>query len=129
MTHQYLDEVMRNKPYFLEPSKEWKFWKQRRQYGFDQRETYALNDTFYCWLYERLRMYVDKASKIIDLEYHRFTWKGKEYTQLDLIRELLTHLEFYFKSTEDCILLNLEEEKIVREIGEIWAILLPAMWW
>ena len=74
-------------------------------------------------------MYVDKASKIIDLEYHRFFWKGKEYTQIDLIKELLTRLEFYFKSSEDCILLNKEEEKIILEIGEIWAILLPAMWW
>ena len=127
--HKYLSELMRNKPCFLEFPKEWRFWKQRWQYGFDQRETYALNDTFYCWLYERLRMYVDTASKIIDLEYHRFIWKGKEYTQIDLIKELLTHLEFYFKSSEDCILLNEEEEKIILEIGEIWAILLPAMWW
>lgn len=74
-------------------------------------------------------MYVDTASKIIDLEYHRFIWKGKVYTQIDLIKELLTHLEFYFKSSEDCILLNEEEEKIILEIGEIWALLLPAMWW
>lgn len=31
--------------------------KQRKEWGFDARETFSLDGTFYEWLYERLRVY------------------------------------------------------------------------
>ena len=42
--------------------------QEQRKYGFDRRETYNLGDMFAQWLYERLRMYLDVASKKIDID-------------------------------------------------------------
>ena len=94
------------------------------------------------WLYERLKMYVEIGGQIVDLNYHKFTFKEKEYTQLELINMMLERLEYYFK--EDAIDNKKDEYRKqgmniveadnkayepVIEIGEIWAILLPSMWW
>ena len=56
----YYDDEIRNQ--------KWK--KEREQYGFDEREMWLLDFTFFCWLYEHLRKYrevspVDLTSKII----------------------------------------------------------------
>lgn len=129
MAHKYLREVMDRKPFFYKFPWKWKFLKQRARCGFDKRETYDLNYTFYCWLYERVNMYIDEASGKVDLHYHRVIWKGVEYTHFELIQELLIRLKFYFKSQQDFLVLSPKEETLVKEIGEIWAVLLPEMWW
>jgi len=118
------------------------FQKEYETYGFTSRETWNLDETFYMWLYERVKKFVEVGVQIVDLNYHKFTFKGKEYTQLELINAMLERLEYYFK--EDAIDDKMDEyrkqgmsiveadrkayEPVV-EIGEIWAILLPSMWW
>lgn len=44
--------------------------KQRKKYGFDERETWELGYTLITWLYSHLMMYKDVS--ICDLEYHKF---------------------------------------------------------
>lgn len=41
--------------------------KQREEHGFDERETYELYFTSATWLYEHLKFYLDRASRVIDL--------------------------------------------------------------
>ena len=143
--HKYLDDIG------VDYSQVWdkensdrdeRFEEQQRTYGFDERETWNLDGTFYMRLYERLKMYVEIGGKIVDLNYHKFTFKGKEYTQLEMINMMLERLEYYFN--EDAIDDKIDEYRKqgmnileadqkayepVIEIGEIWAIVLPAMWW
>lgn len=101
-------------------------WEKERQvYGFDNRETWSLGFTFYLWLYERLMMYKEIGGQTVDLTYHRFEYKNKEYTQLELIDEMLTRLRFCFSEEYD----EWNDYEYVHEIEAIWAVILPAMWW
>ena len=104
------------------------FEKEREIYGFDSRETWSLDYVFYMWLYERLKMFVEIGGQVVDLNYHKFDFKGKEYTQLELINMMIERLESYFKK-EDLFVSSEEEYEPIKEIGEIWALVLPAMWW
>ena len=49
-----------------------RFMEERARYGFDSRETWSLDYTAACWLYEHLRMYIDQASKIVNLSFYKF---------------------------------------------------------
>ena len=131
MGHKYLEELELYEPLdnYIPPDDERRpIWeKEREVYGFDSRETWNLDHAFYLWLYEHLRMYQEKASEIVDLHYHKFTFKGITFSQIELIDEILTRLRFYFSERYD----DFDERDIafVKEIAEIWAIVLPAMWW
>ena len=101
-------------------------WKNEREvFGFDERETWNLDSTFYIWLYERLKMYLDVT--IVDLDYHKFDYNGKEYTQRQMIDMMLERLETAL--TDEYYDLNDEKYQYVHEIEKIWSIVLPAMWW
>lgn len=106
-----------------ERQKRWK--KQREMYGFDDRETWNLDFVFYLWLYERLKMFLDVT--VIDLDFHRFEYNGKEYTQRQMIDMMIERLEFCFSKEYNSF--NAEHVDYVLEIGKIWATVLPAMWW
>ena len=101
--------------------------KQRRDYGFDERETWWLDVAFYLWLYERLKMYLEYASKIVNLDFHEFVYKGEKYTQRQLIDMMIERLENYFANKYDTE--SEEESSRLDEVAEIWALVLPAMWW
>lgn len=128
--HAYLDELD-TPPFFsfANPNdKRAEKWEIERQiYGFDETETWDLNSTFYAWLYEHLRMYMDKASEVVNLKFHQFTWRGDSYTQLEIIEMILEHIRFYFSEEYDDFS---EYDRIyIDEVGELWALVLPAMWW
>ena len=101
--------------------------RQRREYGFDERETWSLDSAFYLWLYERLKMYLEYASKIVNLDFHEFVYKGEKYTQKQLINMMIERLENYFANKYDTE--SEEESSRLDEVAEIWALVLPAMWW
>lgn len=105
------------------------FWSgQRYIYGFDERETWSLKDTFIEWIYTRVKMYKEFASNAINLEYHRFTFKGESYTQLQMIDMILEKCEAVLKS-EYIERSNEENIQNQRDICDIWKEILPAMWW
>ena len=103
-------------------------WQEQREiYGFDERETWSLDSAFYLWLYERLKMYLEYASKIVNLDFHEFVYKGEKYTQKQLIDMMIERLENYFANKYDTE--SEEESSRLDEVVEIWALVLPAMWW
>ncbi len=104
-----------------------KWAKEREIYGFDDRETWDLQTTFYLWLYERLMKYKESASKIINLNFHTFEYRGKKLTQENLIDLLIGLLKFFFSNSYNEFD-PVHNEKILA-IGEIWALILPSMWW
>ena len=102
-------------------------WEEERNtYGFDERETWGLDTTFYCWLYERLRMYRDIAC--INLSYHKFEYEGETLTQEECINRMIKGCETFFNQGDYW---NTSEEdlKLIDDVAKIWAIVLPAMWW
>ena len=129
MRRKYLDEIG--------CVDRWDMWKYRKNakelaeqraiYGFDERETFSLQETFYQWLYERLKMYREVGGVVVDLTFHKFEWKGEERSQLEMIDLLIKELEWALVGKA-----NIYDDgdcKRLIEIGEMWAIILPAMWW
>lgn len=128
MLRKYLDDIgVAERPDTFRPDDERQpKWKEEREvYGFDSRETWALDQTFYLWLYERLMMYKEIA--IVDLTFHKFEYNGNSYTQIELIDAILERLKFSFsdeyKDYED------KQWEYVHEVEKMWAVVLPAMWW
>jgi len=131
MGRKYLDDIGEDYSWVWKPEgseRDELFEKEREIYGFDSRETWSLDYVFYMWLYERLKMFVEYAGEIVNLNFHKFIYKEKEYTQLELINMIIERLEFYFEKG-DSFDLSEEEYEFIKEIGEIWALVLPAMWW
>lgn len=131
MGRKYLDDIGEDYSWVWKPEgseRDELFEKEREIYGFDSRETWSLDYVFYMWLYERLKMFVEIGGQVVDLNFHKFDFKGKEYTQLELINMIIERLEYYFKR-EDLFVSSEEEYEPIKEIGEIWALVLPAMWW
>lgn len=111
--------------------------KQRKKYGFDEVDTWSLENTFYYWLYERLKMYMKVADPVVDLNFHKFEYKSKTYTQKELILKLIDLLKENILARENWYKIDNKEipafldryNKRTKEICEIWGIILPAMWW
>ena len=75
MSHKYLENILPKgkSPYdfeFDDEIRNQKWESERLEYGFDEREMWNLDFTFFCWLYERLRKYrevspADLSCKIV----------------------------------------------------------------
>ena len=82
-------------------------------------------------------MYMKVADPVVDLNFHKFEYKSKTYTQRELILKLIDLLKEHLLSEEEWYKINKEEipifvdryEKRIKEICEIWGIILPTMWW
>lgn len=104
-------------------------WKeQRKNYGFDDRETWDLRYHSLGWLYERIKMYIDVCD--CDLNYHTFKYGDKEYTQQQILDKICKDIELYFDAQ-----FSADPDKwskrvpYLNEIGALWGLVLPAMWW
>lgn len=130
MRHKYLEEIKAEDAYTWDTKgdpREERWKKQRNIYGFDDRETWNLNSTFYAWLYEHLRMYEDIGGEVINLDFYKFEYDGKIYTQKEMIDQICEIIEYYFSNKFDDW--NEDDCEYVSNIGKMWAIILPAMWW
>ena len=93
-----------------------------------RRECWNLNYSFILWLNERLKIYKEEASRTVDLNYHKFNWQGKEYTQLQMIDKLIELTDYlieeerYFDWTD-------ETDKVVKNMLEIFSLIFESLWW
>lgn len=103
--------------------------EQRRQYGFDERETWNLNTTFIEWIYTRFMMY--KEICIVDTSFHKIPYKDQEITQKEAIDKVLSLAKEILQNGDS--VWNENIDKMIfensREICEILKELLPYMWW
>ena len=97
-----------------------------KRHNFRVEETWSMDFAFATWLYEHLVGYVEAASDTINLEYHSFTYEGVEYNQLEMINKCIVTLELYFDACAD---MTWGEQEYLVEAAQIWALILPAMWW
>lgn len=90
------------------------------------RECWDLDTAFVKWLYVRVPIYLHDASKIINLECHKFDWHGEQRSQREMIQLLINDLEYVEHYTSG----NLELfEAKMKEIMDIWYLIYPTMWW
>lgn len=103
-----------------------KYWFQRRTRGWSDDETWNLDCEFIKWVNSRFKKYKEKASKIVDLESHRFEYEGKEYTQLELIDKVIKLSNEYI----DTSLLSEDKLNSIKdEIFDIFKLIFWTMWW
>ena len=108
--------------------KRWNAWKEEKEiFGFSSYETWCLDLHFYCWLYERLRMFLEVNN--IDLSYHKFKFENREYTHGELIDKMLYGCELALLEEFKSKKLTEDEEKAVEDVRWIWATVMPVMWW
>lgn len=108
----------------------WRWFKQRREYGFDEVETWALDGVFVEWLYSHCLMYKQKADQVVNLNYHHFEHNGKDYSQLEAINYII-------EKTGNWLLAERanhfsKDSKHLEELQDaicLWAKILPCMWW
>lgn len=105
------------------------YWKiEREEYGFDSRETWALDYSFKLWLYERLCMYNEINN--VDTSFHKFEYKGKTLTLQDCIDRMIEGLKLdltldeYDKKRDDAKI----QEKI-DDVVQIFALCYRYLWW
>jgi hypothetical protein len=147
MAHKYLndigiksDDIAVFNTEAIDEKRQWRFVKQRKKYGFDERETWALDFTLMTWLYSHMKAYKKYASKTVDLTFHKFKipeWdeinhmrsKGiKIVTQDEAIKIIIKNLEFCLKKYENEKYTS-ECDKRVKYVLEIIGIILPSLWW
>ena len=97
----------------------WK--KEQEKYGFDSRETWSLDCTFVHWFYPRLKRYLEVANTCVDLEFHKFEFKGNIYTQKQAVEKVLIGFEKYLIGSDD-------NEKI-NDSFELCGIIMRSLWW
>lgn len=100
--------------------------KQKKEYGFDSRECWNLDQTFIEWLYSHLMMYLEDATGVIDLNYHKFEFDGKTYTQKEAIEFILERLRNS--------LIDIYDDKNEAYLGvydavRMWAEIFRTCWW
>lgn len=114
--------------------KKWK--RQRKKYGFDERDTYSMDTTFYCWLLERLMMY--KEISYVDLDGFPIKYEesmGK--TQISYNDQELTLGECIDRMIEGCCIaltdsdygFDSELKAKVDDVVKIWAVTIHDIWW
>ena len=109
--------------------------KDRKVYGFDERETWSLKDRSLCWLYEHIKMYQEISD--INLDHWQFDINGTEMTHRQVLNKILEDIEVYFnvngsfikKYGEDNVLWWNTQPKLAKEIWDLWGTVFPAMWW
>lgn len=154
INHKYLREInitpiqqsYKEESYFPKRLKKWlkcrRYQKIQIKDGFNPTETWDLEQSFYQWLYEGLRSYMDYATDVIDLdvdkEWYSLKYKGKWYTQRQLTELLLEKLEFVLRVDGNWRDIPTSQEvqdefkkrrEVGNEIHDMWKVLAPQASW
>ncbi|MEI6296247.1 MAG: hypothetical protein WCO84_01195 [bacterium] len=98
--------------------------KERKRYGFDERETWSLDHTFFIWLYERLQMYVECAN--YDMTQHVITIGDKTENLQTWISILLNDLR---KTLNDEVDADFFDKSFEQNIVNIFKEIILYLWW
>ena len=128
MAHKYLENILPKgkSPYDFECDDEirnQKWEKEREQYGFDERETWNLDFTFFCWLYERLKRYEEVSP--VDLNCKNVKVNDEE-------KNLGEWIDVMINNAEALILLDMcseENIKLAEFTIEIFKQTIFYLWW
>lgn len=104
------------------------------------KECWNLDYEFFKWLDIRLKTYLKDANKVVDLLYSRFDVNGEQLTQKDIIERMIVLLDEikkidnYEESYDIQTVENYKElDKLykdkIKELCNLWGIVLPSMWW
>lgn len=88
-----------------------------------KEECWNLNYELVKWLNEHLKVYLEDASRIVDLEFYKLKYKRKYYTQKELIERLITITDKILNDS----MFGCEELK--NEMYDILKLIHFTLWW
>ena len=108
-----------------------KYWFQRRTRGWSDDEVWNLNYEFILWLNSRFKKYKEQATKMVDLEYYKFEYKDKIYTQLQVIDRIIELTDYIIDNNYyEMMWSDIEHlEAMKNEVFDLFKISFSAMWW
>lgn len=90
------------------------------------KECQDLDMSFLDWLHARLPIYLRDAQKVVDLNFNKYTYKDKEYTQKEIIERMIFLLDDIYKHLGSYeMLVDLEKTELI----DLWNLVFWAMWW
>ena len=110
----------------------WKYFKKYKKPGVFPQQTWDMPIALLQWFYEVTSEYVEEASKIVNLNFHKLEYNGKEYTQLELIHLFLDKVKYILVNGDELFLTqeaSNNEDTLIQEVYDIWSVLSPHMWW
>ena len=110
--------------------REVKYWFQRRIRGWSDDETWTIDFYFVKWLREHVKKYLEQAGKVVDLEFHKFEYKGQERTLYYLITRMIhlcSKLLKQYDNWEFDKQTMIEETK--NELLDIFKLTFFYLWW
>ena len=135
MNRKYLKEIgikLEDTPWgWNDDDEREKYWlEERKEQGFDERETWSLDYTMGLLLYERLCAYKEIAEKVINLDFYTFKYNNEELTQRQCIDEMIEGLKL--ELTLDPFDEKRKEQEVIDKIESVWKIydlIKYALWW
>lgn len=121
-----------------------RFAKQRKKYGFDERETWNLDVTTATWVYEHLKYYRKLGGNFCDLTWHKvdiividkldketntFTTKTENVNLLEAIDITCKYLKYFFKHLDDGVDGEYRAYQKLKIALHIYADIIPYLWW
>ena len=91
-----------------------------------KKECWHLDYSLIKWLNEHLKVYYNDANEYVNLSFHKFTYKGKKYTQEQIIVrmiEITNNLEKHYFDLEDDVY------KLGDELFDLLKLVHWSMWW
>lgn len=127
--------------------REKEYKKYYEEVGVNPADTWNLSTTAMMWLYERLVEYRKQTEGRINLEFHTFEVDGIDYTQKQLLDDLIEMAECILCEPENIVIESEVWNRLVnnkywhersndnfindleKRFWKIWSIVFPAMWW
>ena len=127
--------------------REKEYKKYYEEVGVNPADTWNLSTTAMMWLYERLVEYRKQTEGRINLEFHTFEVDGIDYTQKQLLDDLIEMAECILCEPENIVIESEVWNRLVNNkywhersndnfindlearFWKIWSIVFPAMWW
>ena len=106
-------------------------YSEKGYHGFDERDTFNMDNVLIMWLYERLRYFEDKASKVVDLDFRTFNVDGRRMTQMQCIKRMIKDckvilaVKYSDRPDEDFDKINKAKNDLFKVLSEVYW----AMWW
>lgn len=84
-----------------------------------KQETYSLDYSLIEWLNEHLKIYLKETEGIIDLTFHKFTYKKQEYTQIEIVNRLIEITDYLLDDDNYFWGNDKEKERLVKEMYDL----------
>ncbi len=94
-----------------------------------KEECWNLDYELIKWLNEHLKIYLKESENIVNLEYWKFKYKKKEYTQGEIIRRLIDITEIFLDSYWDEKHSSKEMEDYKNEMYDLLKLVHWYLWW